>query len=81
MNVRDITVQFNVITNISDAVGLVLFHCFTKYFVCLLQEGVYGTGYIEHKVYGTGYVEHKVYGTRYVEHKVQLLYVFCTREL
>jgi len=38
MNVRDITVQFNVITDISDAVGVVLFHCFTKYFVCCKKE-------------------------------------------
>jgi hypothetical protein len=39
MNVLDITVQFNDIAYISDAIGLVLlFHCFIKYFVCCKKE-------------------------------------------
>jgi len=50
MDVRDITVQFIDFNYISDAVGVLLFHCFIKYFICLLQEGAYGSGYIEHKV-------------------------------
>jgi len=50
MNVRGITVQFNDITYITDAIGVVLFHCFIKYFICLLHEGAYGTGYVENKV-------------------------------
>ena len=48
MNVRDTTVQFNDITYISDAIGIALFHCFIKCFICSLQEGAYGTG-----MYGT----------------------------
>jgi len=51
MNVRDITVQFNDFTYISDAIGLVLFNRFIQYFICLLQERAYGSGYIEHKVF------------------------------
>ena len=35
------------LTTLSDAVGLVLFYCFIKYFIYLLQEGAYGTGYID----------------------------------
>jgi hypothetical protein len=37
---------------VSDDVGLVLFHCFSKYvyFICLMREGPYGSEYIEHKV-------------------------------
>lgn len=38
MNARDITVQFKEITHINDAIGLVLSHCFIKYFVCCKKE-------------------------------------------
>jgi len=34
----------------NDAIVIVLFHCCIKCFISLLQEGAYGTGYIEQKV-------------------------------